>query len=285
MSGATESGKRTLIYRNAEYSDTLPAMNTIMSRRGRNGLRLVAVLSGVLMCFPPPAAVAVSPVAAPRTVTLQVEDVSGGESAASSGLGTVPSSSETVSTGGTATVQFSSARTAVAALRAPTPARRGCTRDRTTVALSPDNTAVTVTHSDMVAESSPGVRSTGSTVTCSLKIKLSIPAGYTYAISRVDYRGYASLEDGSSARHTGSFSFVGSATTRATTPFRGPLHDNWMINNEATRPSYAVPILSLQTTLSVSAKASANGSPGSFIAMDSTDASFESMYHIAWATC
>ena len=59
---------------------------------------------------------------------------------------------------------------------------------------------------------------------CQLNLIVHVPAGFTYAIASVDYRGFASLQRGASGMEKASYYFQGSPSTASRThPFNGPL--------------------------------------------------------------
>src|SRR5688572_12725799 len=69
----------------------------------------------------------------------------------------------------------------------------GCPRGTAAVAVSPDNTAFTVTYSDYLAQVGGGAPSNAFRKNCQLNLIVHVPGGFTYAIASVDYRGFASL--------------------------------------------------------------------------------------------
>src|SRR5690606_10032907 len=74
----------------------------------------------------------------------------------------------------------------------------GCPAGTTAVAVSPDNTAFTVTYSDYLAQVGLGARPIDARKNCQLSVVVHVPQGLTYAVAQADYRGYAYLEPGAS---------------------------------------------------------------------------------------
>src|SRR3954470_23164074 len=67
----------------------------------------------------------------------------------------------------------------------------GCPAGTAAVAVSPDNTAFTVTYSNYLAQVGKGAKPTDFRKNCQLNLVTHVPQGFSYAIASVDYRGYA----------------------------------------------------------------------------------------------
>jgi hypothetical protein len=173
----------------------------------------------------------------------------------------------------------------------------GCPAGSAAVAPSPDGTAVTVTYSSFLAETS-AVAADGSTVvgtprsSCRVRSRVSLPRGYTYAVSQVDLRGYAHLEPGAVAELTTGYSFGQFTPRRNRHRFAGPLDGEWATTDRPATGRLrfvdcrASAIMTMDVGLSVS-----GGDPGtqSFIAVDSADlsgtAGGRTTYHLRWRRC
>ncbi|MGW3569963.1 DUF4360 domain-containing protein [Streptomyces sp. NPDC000941] len=167
----------------------------------------------------------------------------------------------------------------------------GCPKGTAAVAVSSDNTAFTVTYSDYLAQVGAGADPTDIRKNCQLNLGVHVPQGFTYAIASVDYRGYASLEKGAKGTEKASYYFQGSAdTTSRTHDFSGPYSDNWQTRDSTDysalvwAPCGVERNFNINTELRVNAGTSPAGST-SFMAMDSTDGSNNTIYHIAWKEC
>jgi hypothetical protein len=81
----------------------------------------------------------------------------------------------------------------------------GCPQGTAAVAVSPDNTAFTVTYSDYLAQVGGGAAPTAFRKNCQLNLIVHVPQGFTYAIASVDYRGFAYLQPGASGTQKASY--------------------------------------------------------------------------------
>ncbi|GAA2632787.1 DUF4360 domain-containing protein [Streptomyces vastus] len=167
----------------------------------------------------------------------------------------------------------------------------GCPRGTAAVAVSPDNTAFTVTYSDYLAQVGGGASPTAFRKNCQLNLIVHVPQGFTYAVASADYRGFASLQPGASSTQKASYYFQGSPNTESRThPFRGPYNDNWQATDTTDwaqlvwAPCGVQRNFNINTELRVNAGTSAPGST-SFMTMDSTDGDISTIYHLAWKEC
>jgi hypothetical protein len=165
----------------------------------------------------------------------------------------------------------------------------GCRPGTADVAVSPDNTAFTTIYSDYLVEAGPGISTTAGRRNCQLNVLVHAPAGYTFAIVKVDYRGYGLLSRGAIASARANYYFQGmTQSTFSNHPIPAPLDDNWMVSDEVPiaslvwHPCGEHRNLNINTELRLSKGTSTEAS---FLTMDSTDGSIETMYHLAWQPC
>jgi len=168
----------------------------------------------------------------------------------------------------------------------------GCPAGTAAVAVSPDNTAFTVTYSQYLAQVGVGASATDFRKNCQLNLAVHVPAGFTYAIAEADYRGFASLEKGATASERANYYFQGDPQTlQIVHPFSGPLSDDWQATDvkDTAQLVYApcgvLRNFNINTELRVSAGTSDPKKTTSFIEMDSTDGSLTTIYHFAWQHC
>jgi hypothetical protein len=171
-----------------------------------------------------------------------------------------------------------------------------CRPGSTAVSISPDNQAFTVTYSQFVAHAGAGANGGDSHAKCQLHVNVHTPAGYTYAVTEVDYRGWASIAAGATATETGSFSLQGDNTkTGGSHTLTGPygLDDSgWEFSDVSSQPVY-VPCnreRKLDVIAELRVDASKSDPESSVIGMDSIDGSTGSThrvstYRFAWKTC
>ncbi|MEV0966803.1 MULTISPECIES: DUF4360 domain-containing protein [unclassified Streptomyces] len=167
----------------------------------------------------------------------------------------------------------------------------GCAPGTAAVAVSPDNTAFTVTYSEYLAQVGGNASPIDFRKNCQLNLIVHVPQGFTYAVASADYRGYASLQNGATAMQKASYYFQGSPDTAAREHhYSGPYNDNWQATDTTEwgqlvwAPCGVKRNFNINTELRVSAGTS-NPSTTSFMTMDSTDGEINTIYRLAWKEC
>src|SRR3954452_1524840 len=168
----------------------------------------------------------------------------------------------------------------------------GCPAGTAEVATAPDNTAFTVTYSEYLAQVGVGAKPTDLRKNCQLNVLVHVPQGFTYAITKADYRGYAHLQRGANATQRANYYFQGqSQTAFSSHRFNGPYYDDWQATDEVPvgavvwKPCGEERLLNINTELRVSAGTSDPKKTTSFVTVDSTDGSISTLYHLNWKTC
>jgi hypothetical protein len=168
----------------------------------------------------------------------------------------------------------------------------GCPAGTAAVAVSPDNTAFTVTYSVYLAQVGVGAGPTDFRKNCQLNLRVHVPQGFTYAIAEADYRGFAHLVRGATGLERANYYFQGSPeTVYATHPISSPYDDDWQATDSVDvasvvfKPCGEERNLNVNTELRVGAGTSDPEKTTSFVSMDSTDGSISTVYHLAWKKC
>ncbi|GHC74352.1 DUF4360 domain-containing protein [Streptomyces cinnamoneus] len=168
----------------------------------------------------------------------------------------------------------------------------GCPAGTANVTVSPDNTAFTVSYSNYVAQVGVGAKPTDFRKNCQLSLNVHVPQGFTYAVARADYRGFARLEKGATGLERANYYFQGmTQTAYVNHHFTGPLNDNWQTSDTTDidaliyHPCGAKRNFNINTELRVDAGTSDTTKTTSLVAMDSTDGNISTLYHFAWKQC
>jgi hypothetical protein len=168
----------------------------------------------------------------------------------------------------------------------------GCPAGTAAIAISPDNTAFTVTYSNYMAQVGVGAKPTDLRKNCQLNILVHVPMGFTYAIASADYRGFASLARGATGLERANYYFQGQTpTTFVEHPYVGPYLDDWQATDQTSlaalvfAPCGVQRNLNINTELRVAVGTSDPTRTTSFMQMDSTDGQITTTYHFAWQQC
>jgi hypothetical protein len=168
----------------------------------------------------------------------------------------------------------------------------GCPAGTAAIAMSTDNTAFTVTYSNYMALVGVGSISTDFRKNCQLNLIVHVPTGFTFAITSVEYRGYASIAAGATATERANYYFQGQTATAYTShTFSGAYDQDWLTSDEVPiaalvwSPCGVQRNLNINTELRVAAGTSNTKTTTSFITMDSTDGEINTIYHFGWNAC
>lgn len=166
----------------------------------------------------------------------------------------------------------------------------GCPAGTAKVETSADNTAFAVSYSDYLAADGAGAAPTDIRKNCQLSLRVTVPAGFTFAIARAEYAGFARLADGAVGAQLASYYFAGnSETAQVGHDFTGPMNGGWRTTDTAAAALWAPcgPLrnLNINTELRVDARTDAAARSTSFLTMDSTRGAVRTVYHLAWRGC
>jgi len=168
----------------------------------------------------------------------------------------------------------------------------GCPTNTTAIAVSPDNTAFTVTYSNYLAQVGVGAAPTDLRKNCQLTVLVHVPQGFSFAVAEADYRGFADIASGASSMERANYYFQGNPQTAFVQhPFSGPFSDDWQASDTTNvaalvfSPCGEQRDLNINTELRVSGGTSDLTKTTSFMTMDSTDGSITTTYHFAWKSC
>jgi hypothetical protein len=163
----------------------------------------------------------------------------------------------------------------------------GCPQGTTAVSVASD-TIFTVTYDQYTASAGGGASPSDFRKNCQINVDVGVPAGWTYGIAQVDYRGFAHLGSGARGTLAASYYFSGvSGTSRQNHSLYGSVDADYEFNDEAPVVAYAPcrfhATLNINTALSVY-----RGTDPSFfnlLTVDSTDVNLTTLYQITFRQC
>jgi hypothetical protein len=169
----------------------------------------------------------------------------------------------------------------------------GCPVGTAMVEVSPDNTSFRLWFSALQVQIGPHTSPVDARRTCQVALGIHVPAGYAYAIDRIQYGGYASLAPGAvftqRARHYRSGQVIDQ-------PFRshswtGPMADEWQAVDTFTADELYFPECGTNPNLNavlglrLDAGTSNPATETSFAALDSVDGPYGAVYHLQTRSC
>ena len=160
--------------------------------------------------------------------------------------------------------------------------------------MAPDHTAVTATYRShrYLAKVGVGAGPTDRRVNCQLSIQFHIPNGFTYAIAKADYRGYAHLATGAWGIEKASYYFQGSpGTVYRQHRIDGPRDSIFRTTDVVPvtalvwAPCGALRNFNVNTELRVNAGSSDPSTTSSFLRMGSADGIITTKFNLSWKRC
>lgn len=189
----------------------------------------------------------------------------------------------------------------------------GCTQSNSVLQLSPDNRAMSVIFEDFMVDAPAGSGVVSRQKYCNMNIEFNVPAGWSYAVKRVDWRGAAILDPHNFSwvssgyffgRERGYFdehiygpfptedimatAYLGGAYLRGLpgNPVNGPFQVGQELSDESLvwspcEASDADKTLKLRSNVYVANQAGGSAT----VFMDSLDADFNQNFGIVWRQC
>ena len=163
----------------------------------------------------------------------------------------------------------------------------GCAPGTASVYATANRTGFRVRYSDFVAEAGGSSATIDRRKNCQMSILVTVPAGWTFAIASVDYRGRARLQSGASGLHRTNYYWQGSShSVTSEQEYAGPFNGFWSTQDVAPVLSYsecgAQRILNVNTELRVDAGTSTSRSS---MSMRSTEGDVDTLFNIQWGQC
>jgi hypothetical protein len=168
----------------------------------------------------------------------------------------------------------------------------GCPRNSVASGMNPDNTMFYMTFSNYLAQSGPGLPVVEARKNCQLTMAITAPPGMTYAITRADYLGYASLPENTTGRFTTNLYFQGTSPKPSVQHYvTGPIDDMWQASdiidadNAAWLPCGDQRNLNLNTEIRLPQATSGSPERTAFMHMGGDCFTPDIRLRLTWRTC
>lgn len=166
----------------------------------------------------------------------------------------------------------------------------GCPAGSASVSTAADNTAFSVSYDEFLAQAGGGANATASRKNCQINLKVHVPQGFTYAVARAEYRGFAHLAAGATGEQIAHYYVSGrSATAESRHEFRGPLTQQWTTVDRAEGAALVYAACGVDSLFNVNTElrvdAGAHDDKTSVMVMDSTRGSVRTVFHLDWKKC
>ena len=162
----------------------------------------------------------------------------------------------------------------------------GCPGGSASVALSPDQSAISFLFDQYVVEA--GGDKAFDRKNCNIAVPVHVPQGYSVSVFAIDYRGFTGLPSGARAQLSVDYFLAGSRGIRTSKTFYGPSSSDYLksdnLGMEALvwTPCGANTILRANTTMLVQSNSRRQQAMAT---VDSADIQSGLVYHLQWRRC
>lgn len=161
----------------------------------------------------------------------------------------------------------------------------GCPEGTASVVVA--GNTLTILFDQYVAQTSPGYRTDRKS--CNYAVSLYVPAGYTIALLKIDYRGFADIPGGALGMLTAEYFWAGSAGPIYTRYFPAYFFGLWketnLVSGDVWSPCNAQEVIARGNTGTVARKHSSYSLPEAELSVDSLDLKAGVVYHFKWDYC
>jgi len=163
----------------------------------------------------------------------------------------------------------------------------GCPAGSASVALSPDQTSVSILFDQYVVEA--GGSKSFDRKNCNIAIPVKVPQGYSVSVFAIDYRGFVGIPSGGRAQLAVDYFLAGNGRgVRTTKTFTGPYTSDYLKSDSLGMEAIvwsacgASTILRANTTMLVQSNNRRDAAMGT---VDSADVQAGLIYHLQWRSC
>ena len=165
----------------------------------------------------------------------------------------------------------------------------GCPQGSAAVIFSADRQEFTVLYSAFALETGPGLAG-AARKDCQLHLKMRIPKGWSYALTNVDFSGFAALDPGVVASLESRYHLSGEGPVRVDAlELAGPYEPNDYVHRDAFPDGSLSSAcgkgknVQIKTSVRISNKPNPEGAGVIFV--DATDGALQQTYRLAWTRC
>jgi hypothetical protein len=164
----------------------------------------------------------------------------------------------------------------------------GCPAGTATVKTAPDRESFTISYDEYRARDGGSANATDLRKNCQINLLVNVPQGFTYAISEIEYKGWARLAPGASAQQNAFYYFSGQSPTQQTNyTINGPFAGFWKNTDVAETLTFAPCDYETNLNINSDLRVRAGTAQGytNEISMIRSTGSVETIFHFSWKRC
>ena len=163
----------------------------------------------------------------------------------------------------------------------------GCPDGTVSVTLSPDQKSLSLLFDQYQVEVGGETGKSFDRKSCNIAIPVHVPQGLSVSILKIDFRGFNHLPNYATSEFNVEYFFAGTRGPAFRRTFKGPLDEDYLINNELKAEaivwSGCGDDVNLRTNSSMRVKTSSNRE--AMASIDSEDVSAAIIYQLQWREC
>jgi hypothetical protein len=181
-------------------------------------------------------------------------------------------------------------------LKGPKLGGSGCPEGTVGVSITPDNKTMSIIFDNYIAQAGRSFDLKRDIKTCSVSVPLSVPAGFQFAVVKLDYRGYHLVPEKGRTNYLTIYSFTDANSgkqigkrIRRKVAFQGPLDEEYILSSDvSSEPVWSRCGQAVNFRIDTRVVVASNGRGDDVMAtIDSLDASVGNsvQYHLVWQAC
>lgn len=163
----------------------------------------------------------------------------------------------------------------------------GCPANTVSVTLSPDAKSLSLLFDEYQVAVGGETGKSFDRKSCNIAIPVHVPQGLSVSILKIDFRGFNHLPRSASSQFNVEYFFAGSKGPSFQRKFRGPLDDDYLINNELTAEAIVWSACGADVNLRTnsSMRLSSLYNQEAMASIDSEDINAAIVYQLQWKKC
>lgn len=163
----------------------------------------------------------------------------------------------------------------------------GCPAGTVSVTLSPDAKSLSLLFDQYQVSVGGTTGKSFDRKSCNIAIPVRVPQGMSVSVLKIDFRGFNRLPQSATSQFDVEYFFAGTKGPAFQRRFRGPLEEDYLINNELTVQSIiwsgCGADVNLRTNSSMRVSTVSNRE--AMASIDSEDINAAIVYHLQWRSC
>jgi hypothetical protein len=163
----------------------------------------------------------------------------------------------------------------------------GCPDGSVSATLSPDQKSLSLLFDTYQAEAGGDTGKSFDRKSCNVAIPVHVPQGLSVSVLAIDYRGYNNVPKGASTDFNVEYFFAGSQGPSFKKTFKGPIDDDYLIQNQLTAQAIVWSACGADVNLrtNTSIRVTTKNNVQALATVDSEDVKAAIVYGLQWKKC